>query len=174
LDDKVWWRAKLQNRSRSPRRWYCERSWRHFPDRKWAGRQVGRGKPTMQPWAHDLEKLSWRIAKNMGRLFLHRTHKGNTMPTALVRFGQWREMEATIMSDYVELINPQTMTCRLLKNGAVVAIYKMSQCDKCSLLSKHDDFGYQKGYDATEKIIWFCGGCRWRWNCTVMNRLSVC
>ena len=45
-------------------------------------------------------------------------------------------------------------------NGAVVAIYKMSQCDKCSMLSKHDDFGYQKGYDATEKIIWFCGGCR--------------
>jgi hypothetical protein len=69
-------------------------------------------------------------------------------------------MEAASMSDYVELINPQTMTCRLLKNGAVVAIYKMSQCDKCSMLSKHDDFGYQKGYDATENIIWFCGGCR--------------
>ena len=48
------------------------------------------------------------------------------------------------MSEYVELINPNTMTCRLLKNGEVVAIYKMSQCDKCSMLSKHDDFGYQK------------------------------
>jgi len=64
------------------------------------------------------------------------------------------------LGEYVELINPNTMTCRLLKNGVVVAIYKMSQCDKCSMLSKHDDFGYQKGYDNRDNIIWFCGGCR--------------
>jgi len=64
------------------------------------------------------------------------------------------------LGEYVELINPQTMTCRLLKNGVVVANYKMSQCDKCSMLSKLDDFGYQKGYDNRDNIIWFCGGCR--------------
>ncbi len=49
------------------------------------------------------------------------------------------------MSDYIELINPQTMTCKLLKNGEVVAEYKMEQCDKCSMLAKADEFGYQRG-----------------------------
>jgi hypothetical protein len=68
-------------------------------------------------------------------------------------------MEATNMSDYVEIINPQTMTCKLLKHGEVVAIYKMEQCDKCSMISKLDEFGYQKGF-GNEKVIWFCGGCR--------------
>lgn len=63
------------------------------------------------------------------------------------------------MSDYLELINPKTMTCQLLKDGEVVAIYKMEQCDKCSMISKLDEFGYQKGF-GNEKIIWFCGGCR--------------
>ena len=63
------------------------------------------------------------------------------------------------MSDYVEIINPQTMTCKLLKHGEVVAIYKMEQCDKCSMISKLDEFGYQKGV-GNEKVIWFCGGCR--------------
>jgi hypothetical protein len=68
-------------------------------------------------------------------------------------------MEAPSMSDYVEIINPQTMTCKLLKHGEVVAIYKMEQCDKCSMISKLDEFGYQKGF-GNEKVIWFCGGCR--------------
>jgi hypothetical protein len=68
-------------------------------------------------------------------------------------------MEASSMSDYVEIINPQTMTCKLLKHGEVVAIYKMEQCDKCSMISKLDEFGYQKGF-GNEKVIWFCGGCR--------------
>ena len=63
------------------------------------------------------------------------------------------------VSDYVELINPKTMMCKLLQNGEVVAEYKMEQCDKCSMISKLDTFGYQKGY-GNEKIIWFCGGCR--------------
>jgi hypothetical protein len=63
------------------------------------------------------------------------------------------------MSDYIELINPRTMTCKLLKDGEVITEYKMEQCDKCSSLTKLDDFGYQKGYGG-EKVIWFCGGCR--------------
>lgn len=63
------------------------------------------------------------------------------------------------MSDYVEVINPKTMIGKLLLNGEVVAEYKMEQCDKCSMISKLDSFGYQKGF-GNEKVIWFCGGCR--------------
>ena len=63
------------------------------------------------------------------------------------------------MSDFVEIINPRTMMCKLMKNGTIVAEYTVEQCDKCSRLCKFDDFGYQKGY-GNEKIIWFCGGCR--------------
>ena len=63
------------------------------------------------------------------------------------------------MSDYIELINPQTRICKLLQNGEVIAEYKVEQCDKCSMLAKFDAFGYQKGY-GNEKIIWFCAGCR--------------
>lgn len=64
------------------------------------------------------------------------------------------------MSDFVEIINPQTMIGKLYKNGEVVQEYKIEQCDKCSALSKLDAFGYQTGYDVREKVIWFCAGCR--------------
>jgi len=64
------------------------------------------------------------------------------------------------MSDYIEIIHPQSMTAKLLCNGVVVEEYKIEQCDKCSQLRRLDQFGYQKGYDRTENIIWFCGGCR--------------
>ena len=64
------------------------------------------------------------------------------------------------MSDYVEIINPRTMMCKLMDNGEIVAEYKVEQCDKCSRLVKFDSFGYQKGYDRTDNIIWFCGDCR--------------
>ena len=67
---------------------------------------------------------------------------------------------AFAMSDYMEMIDVKTMTCKLLCNGEVVAEYKVEQCDKCSQITKLDSFGYQKGYDAREKVIWFCGGCR--------------
>jgi len=64
------------------------------------------------------------------------------------------------MSDFVEIINSRTMTCKLMENGEIVAEYKVEQCDKCSRLVKFDEFGYQTGYDRTEKVIWFCGDCR--------------
>jgi hypothetical protein len=64
------------------------------------------------------------------------------------------------MSDYIEIIHPQSMTAKLLCNGAVVEEYKIEQCDKCSQLRRFDKFGYQKGYDHTDNIIWFCGDCR--------------
>ena len=64
------------------------------------------------------------------------------------------------VSDYMEMIDIKTMTCKLLCNGEVIAVYKVEQCDKCSKITKFDSFGYQKGYDAHEKVIWFCGGCR--------------
>ena len=82
------------------------------------------------------------------------------MHTALVRHALNRQMGATsLMSDYIELINPQTRICKLLKNGEVIAEYKMEQCDKCSMLAKADEFGYQRGQRG-EKLMWFCGGCR--------------
>jgi hypothetical protein len=64
------------------------------------------------------------------------------------------------MSDYIEIIHPQSMTAKLLCNGVLVEEYKIEQCDKCSQLRRFDKFGYQKGYDRTENIIWFCGDCR--------------
>ena len=83
------------------------------------------------------------------------------MRSNLVRIHQRWHMETTgvIMSEYMEIINPQTMLAKLLRNGEVVEEYKVEQCDKCSKLTKLDSFGYQKGY-GNEKIIWFCGGCR--------------
>ena len=82
------------------------------------------------------------------------------MRAVVVRHDQFREMAATgLMSDYIELINPVTRICQLLKNGEIVAEYKMEQCDKCSMLAKVDEFGYQRGQGG-EKLLWFCGGCR--------------
>jgi hypothetical protein len=71
-------------------------------------------------------------------------------------------MEATgvIMADYSEIIYPQQMMAKLLCNGEVIEEYKIEQCDKCSQLRRFDKFGYQKGYDRTDNIIWFCGDCR--------------
>ena len=63
------------------------------------------------------------------------------------------------MSEFLEIINPKTMIGKMLQNGEVVEEYKVEQCDKCSMLTKLDPFGYQKGY-GNEKIIWFCRGCR--------------
>jgi hypothetical protein len=82
------------------------------------------------------------------------------MHASLVCIAINRKMGATSMSDFVEILNPQSMTARLYFEGEVVEEYKIEQCDKCSKLTKFDPFGYQIGYDRTEKIIWFCGGCR--------------
>jgi hypothetical protein len=68
-------------------------------------------------------------------------------------------MGGTIMSDFIEILYPQSMTAKLMENGEVIAEYKIEQCDKCSMLTKFDQFGYQKGF-GNEKIIWFCIGCR--------------
>jgi hypothetical protein len=84
------------------------------------------------------------------------------MCAALVCTGQRWQVEATgvIVADFMEIINPQTMTARMFIEGVVVEEYKVEQCDKCSQLRKFDKFGYQKGYDRTDNIIWFCGDCR--------------
>ena len=65
-----------------------------------------------------------------------------------------------MMSDYVEIIYIQEMKARLMCNGEIVEEYKIEQCDKCSQLRRLDHFGYQKGYDKQDNIIWFCGDCR--------------
>jgi hypothetical protein len=68
-------------------------------------------------------------------------------------------MEATGMSDYVEIIYPQSMTAKLMCNGEVIAEYKVAQCDGCALVVKIDAFGYKIGQGG-EKLAWLCGGCR--------------
>jgi hypothetical protein len=81
------------------------------------------------------------------------------MHTALVRTGKRREMEATGMSDLIEIIYPQSMTAKLLQNGEVIAEYKVEQCDGCAKVLKLDPFGYKVG-QAGEKLAWLCGACR--------------
>ena len=83
------------------------------------------------------------------------------MRAALVRLYFGRHMEATglKMSSYIELLNPQTKTGKLLQDGEVIAEYKVEQCDSCSKWTKLDAFGYTKGQGG-EKLIWLCGGCR--------------
>jgi hypothetical protein len=70
------------------------------------------------------------------------------------------DLDVGKMSDYIEIIHPQSMTAKLLCNGVMVEEYKIEQCDKCSQLRRLDHFGYQKGYDKQDNIIWFCGDCR--------------
>ena len=66
---------------------------------------------------------------------------------------------AKLMADYVELINPKTRSCTLIKNGEIVDVYMLEQCDSCSKLSKADEFGFVRGVGG-EKQLWFCGNCR--------------
>ena len=63
------------------------------------------------------------------------------------------------MSDYSEIINVQAMTGKLLKNGEVIAEYKVETCDRCGKISRLDPFGYQKSH-SKENLIWFCKECR--------------
>jgi hypothetical protein len=81
------------------------------------------------------------------------------MHATLVRPSKRRKMEATIMSDLVEIIYPQSMTAKLLQDGEVIAEYKVEQCDGCARLLKLDPFGYKVG-QAGEKLAWLCGDCR--------------
>jgi hypothetical protein len=66
---------------------------------------------------------------------------------------------AKLMADFVEIINPKTRSCTVIKNGEVVDVYLMEQCDSCSKLSKADEFGFIRGVGG-EKQLWFCGLCR--------------
>jgi hypothetical protein len=80
---------------------------------------------------------------------------------AVVRLSQRWQVEATglTMSDYMEILYPQSMTAKLLQNGEVIAEYKIEQCDSCAKLKKLDAFGYTKGQGG-EKLTWLCGDCR--------------
>jgi len=82
------------------------------------------------------------------------------MRAGLVCDGVIWQMVATAMSDYIEILSRRTMTARVLKDMKVVEEYKLEQCDKCSQLKRLDPFGYQKGYDNLENVIWFCVDCR--------------
>lgn len=63
------------------------------------------------------------------------------------------------MSDYMEILYPQSMTAKLFKNGEVIAEYKIEKCDSCNKIVKLDAFGYTKS-QGREKLIWLCGECR--------------
>jgi hypothetical protein len=67
-------------------------------------------------------------------------------------------MGGAIMSDYIEILYPQSMTAKLLKSGEVIAEYKIEQCDGCSKVSKLDPFGWK--IKQGEKMAWLCGECR--------------
>ena len=72
----------------------------------------------------------------------------------------WSNSDAgLLMSNYIEMIYPQTMTGKLMENGVIIAEYKVEQCDGCAKLLKLDPFGYKVG-QAGEKLAWLCGGCR--------------
>jgi hypothetical protein len=94
----------------------------------------------------------------------HGSHKYDKKEAGQHHFGvQYRAVHlhgGVLMSDYIEIIYPQEMKARLMCNGEIVEEYKIEQCDKCSQLRRLDHFGYQKGYDKQDNIIWFCGDCR--------------
>ena len=81
------------------------------------------------------------------------------MRAAVVRLDKLWKVESASMSDYMEILYPQSMTAKLLQNGEVIAEYKIEQCDSCEKLVKLDKFGYTKG-QGREKLIWLCGLCR--------------
>jgi hypothetical protein len=90
-------------------------------------------------------------------------HNYDQEKTIQLCFGIWHcpthSHAGDVMSDYMELINPQTMMGKLLKHGEVIAEYKMEQCDSCSSIVRIDPFGW-KISTSKEKMAWFCGGCR--------------
>jgi hypothetical protein len=95
----------------------------------------------------------------------HGSHRYDKKESGKHHFGVQHSFDCfydggVLMSDYVEIIYPQEMKARLMCNGEVVEEYKIEQCDKCSQLRRLDHFGYQKGYDKQDNIIWFCGDCR--------------
>jgi hypothetical protein len=94
----------------------------------------------------------------------HGSHRYDKKEAGQHHFGvQYRAVDlhdGVLMSDYIEIIYPQEMKARLMCNGEIVEEYKIEQCDKCSQLRRLDHFGYQKGYDKQDNIIWFCGDCR--------------
>ena len=66
------------------------------------------------------------------------------------------------MSDFVEIINPRTMTATMITNGEITEIYKVEQCDSCKKLVRFDSNGNVEVssdiYQLT--ILWLCRNCR--------------
>ena len=68
-------------------------------------------------------------------------------------------MEATGMSDFIEMVNLETMIGKTLLDGTVIAEYKMDRCDNCEQVRRLDSGGYQRAIGG-EPIMWFCVECR--------------
>ena len=80
------------------------------------------------------------------------------MRAVLVYADKYR-MEASAMSDYVELTDIKTMMATMFKDGVAVSTYKMEKCDRCSGIRQFDKAGYVKS-DPAELMVWFCKECR--------------
>ena len=78
---------------------------------------------------------------------------------AILVYADKHRMEASAMSDYVELTDTKTMMATLFKDGVAVSTYKMEKCDRCSGIRQLDKAGYVKS-DPVELMVWFCKECR--------------
>ena len=78
---------------------------------------------------------------------------------AILVYADKHRMEASAMSDYVELTDTKTMMATLFKDGVAVSTYKMETCDRCSAIRQLDKAGYVKS-DPVELMVWFCKECR--------------
>ena len=63
------------------------------------------------------------------------------------------------MSDFMQMVNLETMIGRTLLNGTVIAEYKVENCDNCQHIRPLDQSGYQRAIGG-EPIMWFCVECR--------------
>lgn len=63
------------------------------------------------------------------------------------------------MSDFMEMVNLETMIGKTLLDGTVIAEYKMDRCDNCEQVRRLDSGGYQRLIGG-EPIMWFCVECR--------------
>ena len=63
------------------------------------------------------------------------------------------------MSDFMEMVNLETMIGKTLLHGKVIAEYKVDRCDNCEQVRRLDAGGYQRTIGG-EPIMWFCVECR--------------
>lgn len=63
------------------------------------------------------------------------------------------------MSDFMEMVNLETMIGKTFLDGKIIAEYKVENCDNCQHIRPLDQSGYQRAIGG-EPIMWFCVECR--------------